>query len=91
MKGIEKEPLDTCWRHQLNRISIDLLFFGLTELSHIPFTNSLSHHIGVHGWGYPRFVSMVRSIIQICMLAKRAASSDSPAEATMTGMMVDMQ
>jgi len=36
---------------------------------------------------------MMRSMILICMLAKRAAraSSDSPAEATTTGMVVDMQ
>ena len=37
------------------------------------------------------FVSMERSIIRSCMLANKAASSASPAEATTTGMMVDMQ
>jgi hypothetical protein len=94
MKGAVKEPLETCWRHQLKRTSIDLLFLGRTELSHSPLINSLSHQTGVHGCGQPsdtRLVCIERSIISVCMLANRAASSASPAEATTTGVVVDMQ
>ena len=85
-KEHKTEEMLACPRLQpVERMSIDLDFFGLTEEVARPIAHSLStNRRGGDCWGWPRLVSV--SSTNTCPPPKPAAYSASATDATTTGM-----